>query len=114
MSPTLFTDFVATFGLLAVIWGRARSRPAAVPYTVGAYIPSTYWFTGSTSSANPAVTLTRSVTNTFAGIRPADLAGFIAAQFANALTATVLFRWLMPERNKDQSPVLMRLEDADN
>jgi glycerol uptake facilitator-like aquaporin len=96
LSPALFTEFVDTFGLLAVIWGCARSRPAAVPYAVGAYITAAYWFTASTSFANPAVTLARSVTNTFAGIRPADLAGFIAAELAGALTATVLFQWLMP------------------
>lgn len=92
----LLSEFVATFGLLAVIWGCSRTRPNAVPFAVGAYITAAYWFTASTSFANPAVTLARSVTNTFAGIRPADVAGFIAAQFAGALTATVLFQWLVP------------------
>src|SRR3974390_2050481 len=80
-----FSEFVATFGLLAVIWGIVRSRPNAVPFAVGAYITAAYWFTASTSFANPAVTLARSVTNTFAGIRPADVPGFIIAQLLGAL-----------------------------
>jgi glycerol uptake facilitator-like aquaporin len=92
----LFSEFVATFGLLAVIRGCSRARPAAVPFAVGAYIASAYWFTASTSFANPAVTLARSFTDTFAGIRPADASGFILMQFAGALAATVLFRWLAP------------------
>jgi glycerol uptake facilitator-like aquaporin len=90
----LFSEFVATFGLLAVIWGCVRSRPSAVPFAVGAYIIAAYWFTASTSFANPAVTVARSMTNTFAGIRPADTAGFIAAQLAGAFAATLLFKWL--------------------
>ena len=92
----VFSEFIATFGLMAVIWGCARSRPHAVPYAVGAYITAAYWFTASTSFANPAVTLARSATNTFVGIRPIDVAGFIAAQLAGGFSATVLFRWLMP------------------
>jgi glycerol uptake facilitator-like aquaporin len=92
----LFSEFIATFGLLAVIWGCARSRPAVVPVAVGAYITAAYWFTASTSFANPAVTLARAMTNTFAGIRPADVAGFVAAQLAGAAAATALFRWLAP------------------
>jgi glycerol uptake facilitator-like aquaporin len=92
----LFSEFVATFGLLAVIWGCSRTRPNAVPFAVGAYITAAYWFTASTSFANPAVTLARALTNTFAGIRPADVAGFIAAQFAGTLAATLLFQWLVP------------------
>jgi len=100
------SEFIATFGLMAVIWGCARSRPHAVPYAVGAYITAAYWFTASTSFANPAVTLARSVSNTFAGIRPADVAGFIAAQLAGAFAATVLFQWLMPTPNKEQAVVL--------
>lgn len=91
-----FSEFVATFGLMAVIWGCGQTRPSAVPFAVGAYITSAYWFTASTSFANPAVTLARSVTNTFAGIRPTDVAPFIAAELAGALAATVLFRWLLP------------------
>jgi glycerol uptake facilitator-like aquaporin len=92
----IFSEFVATFGLLAVIWGCAKHRPSAVPFAVGAYITAAYWFTASTSFANPAVTIARSMTDTFAGIRPADTAGFIAAQLAGAVAATVLFKWLVP------------------
>jgi glycerol uptake facilitator-like aquaporin len=92
----VFSEFIATFGLLSVIWGCARHRPSAVPFAVGAYITAAYWFTASTSFANPAVTLARSVSNTFAGIRPADAAGFIGAQLAGAFVATLLFRWLIP------------------
>jgi glycerol uptake facilitator-like aquaporin len=87
---------VATFGLLAVIWGCARRRPDAIPFAVGAYIAAAYWFTASTSFANPAVTLSRSVTDTFAGIRMTDVPGFIAGQAAGAVAATALFRWLVP------------------
>ena len=93
----VFSEFVATFGLVAVILGCARSRPAAVPYAVGAYITSAYWFTASTSFANPAVTLARALTNTFAGIRPVDVFPFVAAQLAGAFAATLFLRWLMPE-----------------
>jgi glycerol uptake facilitator-like aquaporin len=92
----LFSEFVATFGLLCVIWGCARLRPTAVPFGVGAYITGAYWFTASTSFANPAVTVARAASDTFAGIRPADAPGFIAAQLAGAAAATVLFRWLAP------------------
>jgi len=92
----VFSEFIATFGLLAVIWGCARARTAAVPFAVGAYITAAYWFTASTSFANPAVTLARSLTNTFAGIRPADVAPFVGAQLAGAFCATLLFQWLMP------------------
>jgi glycerol uptake facilitator-like aquaporin len=99
----LFSEFVATFGLLSVIWGCARLRSAAVPFAVGAYITGAYWFTASTSFANPAVTLARSVSDTFAGIRPHDAPGFIAAQFAGAMAATVLFRWLVPPLAKEAS-----------
>jgi glycerol uptake facilitator-like aquaporin len=91
-----FSEFVATFGLLAVIWGCVRSRPAAVPFAVAAYITAAYWFTASTSFANPAVTLARSATDTFAGIRPADAPAFIVAQLMGAAAATMLFRWMFP------------------
>lgn len=92
-----FSEFVATFGLLAVIWGCSRVRSAfAAPLAVAAYITAAYWFTASTSFANPAVTLARSLSDTFAGIRPGDAPGFIAAQFLGAATATILFRWLVP------------------
>ena len=92
----LFAEFVATFGLLSIIWGCARSRESAVPFAVGAYITAAYWFTSSTSFANPAVTLARSFTDTFSGIRPSDAPGFVAAQLAGAAAATALFRWLVP------------------
>lgn len=94
--PQLFSEFVATFGLLAVIWGVVRRRPAAVPFAVGAYITAAYWFTASTSFANPAVTLARAASDTFAGIRPVDAAAFVVAQLAGAMAATLLFRWLVP------------------
>ena len=90
------SEMLATLGLLMVIWGCERSREAAIPFAVGAYITGAYWFTSSTSFANPAVTLARSVTNTFAGIRPADTAGFIAAQVLGAVVALCAFHWLMP------------------
>ncbi len=89
-------EFVATFGLLAVIWGCSRSRPAVTPFAVAAYIVGAYWFTSSTSFANPAVTIARSLSDSFAGIRPADAPGFIVAQFAGAAAATALFAYLLP------------------
>jgi glycerol uptake facilitator-like aquaporin len=92
----LFSEFVATFGLLAVIWGCSRARSSVVPFAVGAYITGAYWFTASTSFANPAVTLARSFTDTFAGIRPADAPGYILMQFVGAFAATALFVWLVP------------------
>jgi glycerol uptake facilitator-like aquaporin len=92
----MFSEFVATFGLLAVIWGCARTRLAAVPFAVAAYITAAYWFTASTSFANPAVTLARAATDTFAGIRPVDAPAFIVAQLLGAAAATGLFRWLIP------------------
>lgn len=76
----MFSEFIATFGLLAVIWGCGRFRAQAVPLAVGAYIAAAYWFTASTSFANPAVTLARSLSDTFVGIRPIDAFGFIGAQ----------------------------------
>ena len=92
----MFSEFVATFGLLAVIWGCLRVRADAIPFAVAAYITAAYWFTASTSFANPAVTLARSATDTFAGIRPADAPGFIVAQLLGAGAATALFAWLTP------------------
>ena len=90
----LLSEFIATFGLLGVIHCCARSKPDIVPFAVGAYITSAYWFTASTSFANPAVTLARALTNTFAGIRPADTPWFIAAQFAGATASLFFFNWL--------------------
>lgn len=95
-------EFVATFGLLAVIWGCMRSRPAAIPFAVAAYIMAAYWFTSSTSFANPAVTLARAVSDTFAGIRPIDVPGFILAQLGGAFAATLLFRWLAEAKTHGQ------------
>jgi glycerol uptake facilitator-like aquaporin len=89
-------EFVATFGLLAVILGCAQFRSSMIPFAVGAYITAAYWFTSSTSFANPAVTIARSLTNTFAGIRPADVPLFIAAQIVGALVAMFAFRLLRP------------------
>ena len=93
----LFSEFVATFGLLVVIHG-AGKRMAVVPLTVAAYITAAYWFTSSTSFANPAVTIARGFTDTFSGIAPAGIPGFIAAQLAGALSATLLFRWIGNDR----------------
>ena len=103
----VFSEFVAAFGLLAVIWGCARFRSSALPFAVGAYITGAYWFTASTSFANPAVTLARSASDTFAGIRPADTPGFILAQFAGAMVATFLFRWLVPSVPKNAASVVI-------
>jgi len=101
----LFSEFVATFGLLAVIWGCARRQSSAVPFAVGAYITSAYWFTASTSFANPAVTLARAFTNTFSGIRPIDAPGFVLMQLIGAAAATALFRWLAPLPAKHQERI---------
>lgn len=89
-----WSEFVATFGLLMVILGCSRSQPASVPFAVGAYIAAAYWFTSSTSLANPAVTVARSVTDTFTGIRPSDTPYFIAAQLLGGLCAMLLAAWL--------------------
>jgi glycerol uptake facilitator-like aquaporin len=92
----VFSEFVATFGLISVIWGSSRLRSTAVPFAVGAYITAAYWFTASTSFANPAVTVARCLSDTFAGIRPVDAPWFIAAQILGGFAATLLFRWLAP------------------
>jgi glycerol uptake facilitator-like aquaporin len=102
-----FSELVATFGLLAVIWGCARLRSSAVPFAVAGYITAAYWFTASTSFANPAVTLARSATDTFAGIRPADAPMFIVAQLLGAGAATALFRWLIPTLPEIAATVIM-------
>ena len=103
----MFSEFVATFGLLSVIWGCVRRRPAATPFAVGAYITSAYWFTASTSFANPVVTVARVFTDTFAGIRPVDVPMFIVAQIAGAVAATWLFQWLSggPHAVADRLPL---------
>jgi glycerol uptake facilitator-like aquaporin len=94
----LLGEVIATFGLLSVIWGCSRLRSTAVPFVVAAYIVAAYWFTSSTSFANPAVTLARSLTDTFAGIRPGDVPAFIGMQLVGAAAATAVFRWLVPHR----------------
>lgn len=106
-SAQLFSEFVAAFGLMTVIWGCSRSRANMVPFAVAAYITAAYWFTASTSFANPAVTLARAFSNTFAGIRLQDVSGFVVAQFAGALAATTLFRWLLPNMSGDAKKVLI-------
>jgi len=90
-----FAEWVATFGLLVTILAGLRFADAAVPWLVGLYITAAYWFTASTSFANPAVAIARSLTNTFSGIRPADLPGFIAAQIIGALSALALMSWFL-------------------
>ena len=104
------SEFTATFGLVAVIWGCSRARAEAVPFAVGAYITAAYWFTASTSFANPAVTIARSLSDTFAGIRPADAPLFILAQVLGALAATFLFRWLVPSLSSTAKDALDRHE----
>ena len=103
----VFSEFVATFGLLCVIWGCSRLRSAVVPFAVAAYITAAYWFTSSTSFANPAVTVARSLSDTFAGIRPIDVPLFVAAQLAGALAATLLFRWLVPQLDTTAKSILV-------
>lgn len=103
-----FSELVATFGLLAVIWGCVRLRSATVvPFAVAAYIAAAYWFTASTSFANPAVTIARSMSDSFAGIRLIDVPAFIVAQLLGAVSATLLFRWLVPITTEDAQAVVI-------
>jgi len=95
-STQFFSEVVATFGLVCVIWGSSRLRSNAVSFAVGAYITAAYWFTASTSFANPAVTLARCLSDTFSGIRPRDVPPFVVAQLLGGFVATILFRWLAP------------------
>jgi glycerol uptake facilitator-like aquaporin len=106
-SSQVFSEFVATFGLLCVIWGCSRLRSDMVAFAVGAYITAAYWFTSSTSFANPAVTLARSLSDTFAGIRPMDAPPFLIAQFFGAIAATFFFRWLVPSLVTGANKVLL-------
>lgn len=110
--PQQISEFVATFGLLSVIWGCSRHRAALVPFAVGLYITGAYWFTASTSFANPAVTIARCFSNTFAGIRPQDAPGFITAQIAGAAAATALFAWLSPQVSKNAQDMLVPHSDV--
>lgn len=98
--PQWWSEFVATFGLLAVIRSCSRHRPEAAAFAVGLYITAAYWFTASTSFANPAVTLARAATDTFAGIRPSDTPGFIVAQVIGAACSTALFGWMLRAAEK--------------
>ena len=105
-----FSESVATFGLLSVIWGCSRRQPKVVAFAVGAYITAAYWFTASTSFANPAVTIARTLTDTFAGIRPADAPGFIVAQLIGAAASTLAFRWLVPALSHTAEPAALPRE----
>ena len=105
-SAQLLSEFVATFGLVSVIGGVSRKSAPFTPFAVGAYITAAYWFTSSTSFANPAVTLARSLTRTFSGIRPADAPGFMGAQVVGALAASALFRFLVPTNIKAEIPIV--------
>lgn len=109
----VLSEFVATFGLMSVIWGCSRSRPSATPFAVASYIVAAYWFTASTSFANPAVTIARALSDTFAGIRPADAPLFIVAQFAGALVATAVFSSLVPVLRSDAETILVPHPAAD-
>lgn len=93
-----WSEFIATFGLLSVIWGSRKQHRTMTPFAVGAYIAAAYWFTSSTSFANPAVTLARSASDTFAGIRPGDAPAFVVAQLLGALSATMVWVWLVPPK----------------
>ena len=93
--PEAVSEFVATFGLIATILGVSRARADTVPWAVGLYITAAYWFTASTSFANPAVTIARTLTNSFSGIAPANILSFIAAQILGAAAAAFLFGWLL-------------------
>jgi glycerol uptake facilitator-like aquaporin len=109
----LVSEFIATFGLLSVIWGCARRRAGAVPFAVGAYITAAYWFTSSTSFANPAVTLARSASDTFTGIRPSDAPPFIIVQLLGAAAATAAFRWLVPSLPEVAARVVDRPHESE-
>lgn len=106
-APQLFSEFIATSGLLCLIWGCSRRRAESVPFSVGLYITGAYWFTASTSFVNPAVTIARALTNTFTGIRPADAPGFALAQLLGAAAATMFFRWLVPALSGDAKDIVV-------
>jgi glycerol uptake facilitator-like aquaporin len=100
----VLSEAIAAFGLVAVIAAVSRSRPGAVAFAVGAYILAAYWFTASTSFANPAVTIARAFTDTFTGIRLNDVAGFVAGQVAGAAAAVMLFRWFDGAQDRRAAP----------
>ena len=99
--PQMFSEFIATVGLLSVILGASRLHVGAIALAVGGYISAAYWFTASTSFANPAVTVARALSDTFAGIQPADVPGFVVAQSAAAVVVTLIFRWFLPVDDKE-------------
>jgi len=101
--PQLISEIIATFGLMWVIFATLKTKPSAVPMAVGLYITAAYWFTASTSFANPAVTIARSLSDTFAGIRPVDAPGFIAVQLLGALLAFLFCRYIMAP--KENAPI---------
>jgi glycerol uptake facilitator-like aquaporin len=102
-APQLLGEAVATFGLICVIWGCSRQRPNAVAFAVGAYITAAYWFTSSTSFANPAVALARTLSDTFAGIRPRDALAFVPVELVGGIAAALFFRWLAPSAKLQDS-----------
>ena len=106
--PVLLGEFIATFGLLAVIWGCSRYRSNVTAFAVAAYIVGAYWFTASTSFANPAVTLGRSLSDTFAGIAPADIPGFVIAECLGAFAATAFFSWLSSSKLSAEAVLVPR------
>jgi glycerol uptake facilitator-like aquaporin len=106
-SNVMLAEFVATFGLLATIWGCVRLRNANVPFAVGAYMAAATWFTSSTAFVNPAAALARSLSNTPTGIRPSDALVFVALEIGGAVAATLLFAWMMPESRSVASAVLV-------
>jgi glycerol uptake facilitator-like aquaporin len=110
----VFSEFVATFGLISIIWGCSRLRSNAVAFAVGAYITAAYWFTASTSFANPAVTIARCLSDTFAGIRPVDVPWFVIAQFLGGIAATLVFRWLVPNLQTRAKDVLLAHDAEQN
>jgi glycerol uptake facilitator-like aquaporin len=111
--PKLLSEGIATFGLIGVVIGVGRTRAAIAPFAVSAYIVAAYWFTASTSFANPAVTIARAFSDTYAGIRPADVAAFIAAQSVGAVLGAVVFSWLIPLPQRTASSVAIRRETFD-
>jgi glycerol uptake facilitator-like aquaporin len=110
----VFSEFVASFGLVSVIWGCSRVRSNATAFAVGAYITAAYWFTASTSFANPAVTIARCLSDTFAGIRPVDVPWFVFAQFLGGFAATMIFRWLVPNLQLRAKEVLLAHDTEQN
>ena len=110
----VFSEFIATFGLICIIWGCSRLRNNTVAFAVGAYITAAYWFTASTSFANPAVTIARCLSDTFAGIRPIDMPWFVIAEFVGGIAATVVFRWLVPNLQVRAGEVLVAHDSEQN